>query len=248
MKTFIKPNTQVVIGNKDLPQRVVNGPCRIFLVGKRVYSQMSIIPQTLTFTSQELPTATQIPVIVQITCDWSRNLANLTDQQLYNAVNLPNEKLEPVLRQNLEIAAKRYVSSYPVDELIATPEVDKWQLTFIKHNHRHLTHCMLDEINKRLGGLGLIVNELSINITLPTYLQREMEDIWRLQKHQDHIPGLTDLKLAQAIANSQPIIKLIMGSLLEEKLDDYDMSGPIIEAASIYREGFKGNGHSKKNL
>ena len=247
MKTFIKPNTQVVIGNKNLPQRVISGPCSVFLVGKQVHCQFSLIPQTLTFTTQELPTATQIPVTFQIICDWSRNLAGLSNQQLCNAINVSNEKLEPILRQNLETAAKRYAGAYPVDLLIATPETNEQQLALIKRNRRRLTLCLLAEIKKRLGGLGLIVNELSVNITLPIHLQREIEDMWRLQKHRDHIPDLTDLKLADAIARSQPAIKLIMGSLLEGKLKDQDILGPIIEATPIYREGFKENGHRKKN-
>lgn len=62
MSTFIEGNTQAVIGNKYLPQRVIQGPDKVFLWWWRVFGQFSTIPQWLTFTSQELITATQTPI------------------------------------------------------------------------------------------------------------------------------------------------------------------------------------------
>lgn len=116
MRIFIEPNTQVVIGDKHLPQRVVNGPAYVWLVGRRVHSRVSTLPQWLTLTSPECPTATQEPVTFQIACKWSRNLTGFTGHQLHAAARVSNETLESLLHKHLGLMLRTSASYQKRDE------------------------------------------------------------------------------------------------------------------------------------
>lgn len=246
MSTFIESNTQAVIGNKYLPQRVIQGPAKVFLWRRRVFGQFSTIPQWLTFTSQELITVTQIPVIFQIDCNWSRNLLNLNQEQLLSAMNVSNAHLEVILRKNLELQAKNYVSHYRIDDLVATYETNDHQLTITKHTKRHLESSLLEDMKKSFRGFGLLINKLAIIITLPDRLRQEVEYLWRLQKCQGQMDNLTDLKLAEAVTKSQPTLNLLISKLPEKINNHY---GPVagVETVPLSQpQKSNGNGVSKK--
>ncbi len=247
MSIFIAPNTQIAIGNKNLPKEVFCGPGRIFLFGRRIHRQISTVPQILNFASSELPAADQLPIVVKINCLWSRNLTELNNQQLCTAVGISNDRLGNILRKNLEIAAAEFVSHYPKSELVSTPETIAQNLITINTHRRRLANSLLDEMKKQLGGLGLTIINLTTNFILPARLQKDVEDAWRLQKHQSHISDLTQLKLARAIDEGQPNLNLIIGKLPDET-NDIGLVETIVEPKKIYPRRVNGNQHSKNRL
>jgi hypothetical protein len=153
--------------------------------------------------------ADQVPVVFCICCNWSRNLAGFTGPQLYAAAQVTDENLEAALRKNLEMAAAYYASFYQVEALVAKPDTDDQQLRVIKSNRRHLAQCLIAEMKKRLGGLGLLIGKLEVSVVLPERLQREVEELWRLDTYNNRMPQLTQLRLARAMAQGRVTLNLI---------------------------------------
>ena len=246
MFIFVKPGSQVIVGNKYLPQQVISGPARVLLLGRRLHGQLNTGPRWLTLTSQELVTAGQVPVIFCISCTWSRNLAGFSGSQLYCAVQMADEQLEAAIRKNLEVAAAYYASFYQVEALVARPEADQQQIRLITANRRHLAQGLTAGMKQRLGGVGLVMGKLEVSVVLPERLQREVEDLWRLHTYNGHMPQLTQLRLARALAQGRVTINLIdpvpTDSSMDPVLGDY-FAWPAIEAATTERLKIKGPAH-----
>lgn len=184
MKNFIEPGYQLVIGNRNLPKSVITGPRSVFLFGRRVYGQFSTCSQQLILTSPELPTATQVPVICQVVCTWSRNLANLKKQQLYAATYVSNDDLAVRLRESLSLAIMYYLSFFPTEAVVSLPADDNQQIIAVKRRHRQLARCLADNMKQGLGNLGLVIENLTVNITLPARWYPDIEAIWWSQHCQ----------------------------------------------------------------
>lgn len=244
--TFIPVGTQMVVGNRDLPERVVKGPHHLFLIGKREHGRFNTIPQWVTFTTPDLLTSTHLPVIFQIDCNWQRDLSHLNRTQLQAAVGVTNVQLEALIRKILEIEAKHYASHYPANDLIVTSEKAEPQLAHLRHQRQRLTYCLIDDLKRSLGGLGLVVNQLKLNITLPDRLRQDLEYLWRLQHYQGQIPHLTDLKLAETIGNGQPNINLLMSKPLERTEDQHNAYTSETEMLSHFSPQVNGNGKPKE--
>ena len=213
-RTFVEPNSQVILGsfmgNHDLPTEVISGP-NYFFNRRPIFGKIITTPQWLTLTTVELPTLTQLPVMGQMDANWSRDVRDFTPEQLYKAAQIPNDKLAQILRNNLELFTKQFVSRQLLEDLVATPETTRQQHGTIARNRELLTNYVSNEIKKRLGGLGLVLHTLELNLILPIRAQREIEDMWQLQQMERHQPALTERSLARALEHSQPTI--LMGQL-----------------------------------
>lgn len=241
LKTFVEPNSQVVVGNlfsdTDLPKEVVSGPNYVF-GQRRVYCTISTKPQWLTFLSKEAPTATQIPVQFEFDCNWTRNLMGLSREQLFNISGLSHGVIEGILQSNIERFARYFVGRYPAQELVATPETTGPELSLIKRNQTLIHDYLLHEIRERLGGLGIRVNSLEVTISLPARLQREIEHVWQLRQSESHLSALTELNFAQAIAQSQPTFNFIASDTSDEK-DQPHLATTMVKALSIQKPHFR---------
>lgn len=213
-RKFVEPNTQVVIGNligdQDLPKEVVTGPSYI-LPQRQIYCTVSTVPQWLTFTSREASTITQLPVLFEMDCNWQRDLSGFGPTQLFKASRISNETLATILQDNLTRFASHFVSQRNVAELVATPESSGPQLSNVERNSRLLSQYVLTEVTKRLSGLGLAVNSLKIQTSLPQRLQREVEELWQLQQSERYNIMRTERNFGRAMEHSQPTV--IMGQL-----------------------------------
>lgn len=118
------------------------------------------------------------------------------------------------------MVAAHLAGFYPVETLVGLPGLEEGQLATIKRHHRRLGHCLSAEMIKRLGYIGLVMGELNLNIALPPHLQSDVEELWRLQKFQDHLVDLAQLELAQAMGRGQPVVNLVIGHLAGQVKDD----------------------------
>lgn len=244
MSTFVTSGTQMVIGSRDLPKKVITGPRRFWRWRQRIHCQVSTVPKWSTFIFEEIITVTQTPVTLGINCNWARNLANLPTERLTSAVGVSNEALEAMLRKNLGIIAQSYVSYHRVSDLVGGLEITDQQLITIQQHRRRLANTLKGEMKQRLGGLGLVINQLEVNLTFPARLQQDIEDLWHLQKLQLNLSDFQTLKLAQTMAKSQTTINMLVG--LPSIPTTTNRLEPIIETLPIPTlVKTNQNGHSK---
>lgn len=241
---FIELSTQVVIGSKYVPKEVICGPRSVLLwKWQRIHCRVSTIPRWLSFTSQELLTTSQITVVSQMDCLWQRDLSQLNRLQLQAATRVTNVELEMSMQKLLELKAKHFVSRYRVGDLITTYEADERQLTTTMRYHFRLKCCLLADIKEQLGSLGLVIKDLNINVTLPDHLRRELEALWRLEQFRGLTADLTELNLAEAIGNGQPVNLLLSKST--DFVNNYPIATSNREVTPFPQKRTNGHAHSK---